>query len=189
MRLLLAVVSFFVLLGIAQAEKRVALVIGNSGYKLISPLANPRNDARLMAATLNDLGFEVVTAVDVDYRGMRKAVRNFGRTLQSSGRDAVGLVYYAGHGVQARGANYLIPLGADIQSTADLELEAPVCVKPSVPDGGSRKPAQPGHPRRMPEQSVSGKNPRGRQRACQTAGSLWITDRVCGGTGAGGFRR
>ncbi len=108
----------------AYAEKRIALVIGNSSYKSISPLTNPKNDASLMVSTLKDVGFDVVSAIDVDYRGMRQAVRKFGKLLRSSGKDAVGLLYYAGHGVQARGENYLIPLGADIQTTADLEIEA-----------------------------------------------------------------
>lgn len=124
MRVLIAALALVVSVGFAQAEKRVALVIGNSSYKLISPLANPKNDARLMAVTLEDVGFEVVTAIDVDYRGMRRAVRKFGRALQSSGKDAVGLLYYAGHGVQSGGSNYLIPLNADIQSAADLEIES-----------------------------------------------------------------
>ncbi len=106
------------------SERRVALVIGNSSYKLISPLANPKNDAILMAATLKDVGFEVVTAIDVDYRDMRQAVRKFGKALRNSGSDAVGLLYYAGHGIQAKGQNFLIPLGAQIESTADLSLEA-----------------------------------------------------------------
>lgn len=124
MRVLIATL---VLLGFtlsAHAKKRVALVIGNSSYNLISPLANPKNDAELMASTLKDVGFEVVKAIDVDYVGMRKAVQTFGRSLRRAGKDAVGLLYYAGHGVQARGANYLIPLNADIQSTADLDIAA-----------------------------------------------------------------
>ncbi len=124
MRLVITCLVLLVSMGLAQAEKRVALVIGNSNYKLISPLVNPKNDAMLMASTLKGVGFEVVTAIDVDYRAMRRAVRKFGRALRSSGKNAVGLMYYAGHGIQARGANFLVPLGADIQSTADLELEA-----------------------------------------------------------------
>ncbi len=107
----------------AHAEKRVALVIGNSSYKQISPLANPKNDAALMAATLKDVGFEVVTAIDVDVRQMGRAVRKFGKRLRRSGKDAVGLFYYAGHGIQSQGTNYLVPLGAQIEDEADLDIE------------------------------------------------------------------
>lgn len=117
-------VFWFGLAAAAHAEKRVALVIGNSAYERISPLANPKNDAELMVRSLKEVGFEVVVATDVDYRGMRRAVRDFGRTLRKAGKNAVGLFYYAGHGVQARGANYLVPIGADIQDSADLEIEA-----------------------------------------------------------------
>ncbi len=124
LRVLAIIVALSAFSTLAHAEKRVALVIGNSDYKLISPLSNPKNDAILMATTLKSVGFEVVSAIDVDYRGMRRAVRQFGRVLRRSGKDAVGLLYYAGHGIQARGANYLIPLGADIQTAADLEIEA-----------------------------------------------------------------
>ncbi len=124
MRFLITLLAILVPMEFAHAEKRVALVIGNAKYKVISPLANPKNDAILIAATLKQVGFEVVTAIDVDFRGMRRAVRTFGRSLRRSGKDAVGLLYYAGHGVQARGSNYLIPLGADIQSAADLDIEA-----------------------------------------------------------------
>ncbi len=124
LRLGLTIIVLLVSTGLVHAEKRVALVIGNSNYKLISPLANPKNDAELMSATLSDVGFDVVSAIDVDYQGMRRAVRKFGRTLRRAGKDAVGLLYFAGHGVQARGTNYLIPLGANIEDAADLELEA-----------------------------------------------------------------
>ena len=108
----------------ASAEKRVALVIGNSGYSLLSPLSNPKNDAALMAEALREVGFEVVEAADADRRGMARAIRDFGKRLRSAGPEAVGLFYYAGHGVQAQGENYLIPLDAPIADEADLEIEA-----------------------------------------------------------------
>ena len=66
----------------AQAEKRIALVIGNSGYK-DSPLTNPRNDARLMAKTLKDVGFEVKTILDGDFRAMKLALVQFGRRFHT----------------------------------------------------------------------------------------------------------
>ena len=124
MRAIVVFITLFFLTVPAHAEKRVALVIGNSSYELIAPLANPKNDAELMAATLEDVGFDVVTAIDVDVRGMGRAVRRFGKRLRRAGKDAVGLLYYAGHGVQYRGANYLIPLGAEIESSSDLDIEA-----------------------------------------------------------------
>ena len=105
------------------AQKRVALVIGNSKYTSLQSLANPGNDSQLMAQTLSKLGFDVVSASDVDFIGMRRAVKKFGRKLRSSGKDTVGLFYYAGHGVQAQGANFLVPLGAEIDDVADLEIE------------------------------------------------------------------
>ncbi len=119
-------VGLLVLTGLTPvvAQQRIALVVGNSDYKLISALDNPKKDAALMAATLEGLGFEVVLAIDVDIRGMARAVRKFGARLRAAGDDAVGLFYYAGHGVSARGANYLIPLGAEIETESDLEIEA-----------------------------------------------------------------
>jgi uncharacterized caspase-like protein len=108
----------------AGAAQRVALVVGNSDYELISPLANPANDAALMAETLRGVGFEVVEVKNADRRGMARAIRDFGKRLRGAGRDAVGLFYYAGHGVQAAGTNYLIPLGAPVETEADLEIEA-----------------------------------------------------------------
>jgi len=108
----------------AQAEERVALVIGNSSYKNIPALANPNRDAALMESTLRQVGFDVVTAIDADRRTMGRAIRNFGKALRSAGKDAVGLIYFAGHGIQARGGNYLIPIGATIEDLADLEIEA-----------------------------------------------------------------
>ncbi len=119
---IIVLVGAFVLPAVAQ--KRVALVIGNSDYRLIPTLTNPKNDAVLMAATLQRLGFEVVLATDVDVRAMSKVVRKFGKKLRAAGKDAVGLFYYAGHGVSARGSNYLIPLGAEIETESDLELES-----------------------------------------------------------------
>jgi uncharacterized caspase-like protein len=97
----------------ALAEKRIALVIGNSAYQHVAPLRNPRNDATLIAETLRGLGFGLVggrAQLDLDKRGVDAAVQDFGKLLE--GAD-VGLFYYAGHGVQVRGANYLVPIGAD----------------------------------------------------------------------------
>jgi hypothetical protein len=110
--------------GEAKAERRIALVIGNSGYSSISPLRNPKNDADLMAATLTDMGFEVLVETDVDRRDMARLILDFGHDLALAGPGAVGLFYYAGHGVQANGTNYLMPLQARVDTEADLEIEA-----------------------------------------------------------------
>ena len=101
-----------------------ALVIGNGAYGRIQPLDNPVNDATLMGETLRGLGFEVAVSTDADLRDMNAAVRSFGKRLRAAGPGAVGLFFYAGHGVQSRGRNYLIPLVAPIDVEADLEFEA-----------------------------------------------------------------
>ncbi len=106
------------------AQKRIALVIGNSNYTQLQTLTNPKNDSQLMALTLKKLGFEVISAVDADRITISRAVRKYGKALRSGGKDTVGLFYYAGHGVQARGENYLIPLGAEIEEEPDLDIEA-----------------------------------------------------------------
>ncbi len=125
---LISVIAFtallFTLIGQAQAEKRVALVIGNGNYSAVSPLANPPNDARLMTGTLRSLGFEVIERIDASQKSMKRAVRDFGKLLKSGGDDAVGLFYYAGHGVQVKGSNYIIPVDAQISSEGDVDIEA-----------------------------------------------------------------
>ncbi len=101
------------------AEQRYALVIGNGGYAT-APLANPVNDARLMADTLQRVGFQVTELLDADTSQMRRAILEFGRVL--GGPDSVGVFYYAGHGVQVDGQNFLIPLGTDVKDTAEVAL-------------------------------------------------------------------
>jgi uncharacterized caspase-like protein len=107
----------------APAEKRVALVIGNSAYKNVTPLDNPRNDARLMADTLRTLGFTVVggsAQFDLDKTQFDNAVQSFSDLIQ--GAD-VGLFYYAGHGVQVRGSNYLVPVNANPTRESDVDFQ------------------------------------------------------------------
>jgi hypothetical protein len=109
--------------GPAAAERRVALVIGNSAYQNTAQLDNPRNDARLMADTLVTLGFTLVgggAQLDLDKASLDSAVQNFGRQIQ--GTD-VTLFYYAGHGVQVNGANYLIPVDANATREADVDFQ------------------------------------------------------------------
>jgi tetratricopeptide (TPR) repeat protein len=103
---------------ITATSKRIALVIGNGAYTNAPALKNPPNDARDMAANLKTLGFEVSSGVNVSQREMKRLIREFGQKLKAGGS---GLFYYAGHGVQARGHNYIIPVDAEIQSEADVE--------------------------------------------------------------------
>ena len=104
----------------ADSRARVALVIGNSKYAE-SPLKNPVNDARAMARTLRKLGFEVEEKTDLGYIAMNKAVEGFGKKLKPGG---VGLFYYAGHGIQVGGANYLVPVDADIEDENEVRFKA-----------------------------------------------------------------
>jgi len=107
----------------ALAETRVALVVGNANYRNIPSLANPAGDARLIASTLKTLGFRLVgdgAQIDLDKTALDKAIRTFGNELQ--GAD-VGLFYYAGHGLQLRGTNYLVPVGANPIREADVDFE------------------------------------------------------------------
>ena len=104
----------------APNEQRVALVIGNSSYK-DSPLRNPVNDATDMASVLRDLGFKVMLRTDATQRQMKQALREFAQDIR---RGGVGLFYFAGHGVQSKGKNFLLPIGASIESEAELEDEA-----------------------------------------------------------------
>jgi hypothetical protein len=99
-------------------ERRTALVIGN-GYVKVSLLKNPANDATLVATILKNLGFEVLVGINKSQREMRQLIRDFGQRLRDSG--GIGLFYFAGHGVQSNGNNYLIPIDADIQNEADVE--------------------------------------------------------------------
>jgi len=98
-------------------ERRVALVIGNSAYKT-SPLRNPVNDARAISKALAATGFKVTMIEDATLTAMRRAVRAFGDELMAGG---VGLFYYAGHGMQVRGRNFLIPVNADIEREDEVE--------------------------------------------------------------------
>jgi parallel beta-helix repeat protein len=104
-------------------EARIALVIGNSSYAT-APLPNPVNDARLISAALQAQGFEVIERTDVSQKEMKRAVKEFGDRLEAARGEAVGLFYYAGHGVQVDGLNYLIPVDAEIESEGDVDIES-----------------------------------------------------------------
>ena len=118
------VVAVFVLAGTlasAHAEKRVALVIGNSAYQHTAQLKNPSNDASDMAAKLRQLGFEVIDGTNLSKAEMESRIRTFSAKLD--GAD-VGLFFYAGHGLQVDGKNFLAPVDASLKSDADIDFEA-----------------------------------------------------------------
>ncbi|NBN78106.1 caspase [Microvirga tunisiensis] len=100
--------------------KRVALVMGNGAYAHAVPLPNPANDARAMTAKLRELGFEVVAGYDLDYAAMRRTVADFAR--QARGAE-IALLFYAGHGMQVGGVNYLIPIDAKFADETALDFE------------------------------------------------------------------
>jgi uncharacterized caspase-like protein len=99
---------------------RTALVIGNANYDL-GPLKNPVNDAIDIANSLRELGFDVTLLKNAGQNKMRRAINNFGRTLRDGG---VGLFYFSGHGIQVDGKNFLIPVGASIESEDDVEIDS-----------------------------------------------------------------
>ena len=107
------------LLSAQESESRTALVIGNGDYE-ISPLQNPANDAGDMATILKDLGFEVNTIINGTHREMFTAIQDFGWKLNQYN---VGLFYYAGHGIQFEGTNFIVPIDANIQKDVDIQFE------------------------------------------------------------------
>lgn len=110
---------------ILASGPRLALIIGNSAYSSwLGELPNPANDAEAMAAALRQLGFTVSLVKNADQKSMKRAIAAFGEKLTAAGRNATGLFFYAGHGIQARGTNYLIPTNAEIRTQADVDLEA-----------------------------------------------------------------
>ncbi|RWK00567.1 caspase family protein [Mesorhizobium sp.] len=101
-----------------EAAKRVALVIGNSKYVNAVPLPNPANDAQLIASTLRNAGFEVIEGVDQDNQGMHSLISRF---TEESYNANLAVIFYAGHGMQVDGKNYLIPIDAELTSPAYLK--------------------------------------------------------------------
>ncbi len=107
----------------AHAERRVALVVGNADYRHVSKLSKPLNDANLVAKTLSELGFEILGGkahLNLEKLDFERVVQQFGSRLQ---RADVGLFYYAGHGVQIRGNNYLVPIAANPTREADADFQ------------------------------------------------------------------
>jgi hypothetical protein len=101
-------------------EQRVALVIGNSNYQNAPQLANPDNDAQSMAQFLNSAGFEVISATDLGQNDMLRVVQDFSAKVSARGPNTVAMVYYAGHGVQLAGENYLVPIDAKVSNQTEL---------------------------------------------------------------------
>src|SRR5215203_5256432 len=118
----LAAAAFCLMSGPAFAEKRVALVLGNSAYRNVAPLTNPINDSARIASTLKEAGFDVVDSRrDLSAADTRRALRDFA----DRARDAdIAVIYYAGHGVEVDGTNYLIPVDAKLERDTDVYDEA-----------------------------------------------------------------
>jgi len=108
--------------GVVLAEPRIALIVGNGDYTSVTTLDNPVSDARLMARSIEDTGFSVTLLTDADQAALNQAIAKFGRDLRAAGPEATGLFYYAGHGVQSFGSNYLLPTDAALTDAADLGL-------------------------------------------------------------------
>jgi hypothetical protein len=108
----------------ALAENRLALVIGQSAYRSVPVLPNPANDAKAVSQLLTDSGFEVSTASDLSQDQMREKVGEFAGRVAAKGPDTVALVFYAGHGLQIDGENFLVPVDIDPKREADIPLQA-----------------------------------------------------------------
>jgi hypothetical protein len=111
-----------------RSRQRTALVMGNGDYQFIPPLRNPSNDAKALSRSLKQCGFDVDTVLDADRRGMLMAMRRFHDQLKQA-PGGVGLFFYAGHGIQMDGENYLVPVNARVQQKFEVDLE---CYKMSA---------------------------------------------------------
>src|SRR5271169_4847955 len=128
MRFLIAAISaiaFLASANAAMADKRVAFVVGNGAYKNVAPLPNPAIDAKSMAKVLRNVGFDVVEGTNLTRDAMTAKLLDFGKKAQ--GAD-VALFFYAGHGIAIDGANYLLPVDADLRSEMDVKLGAAINV-------------------------------------------------------------
>lgn len=123
MKTLAALVCALALLAstmLAAAERRVALVVGNGDYTVAPKLRNPRSDAAAMIDKLRSLGFEVFDGLDADRLALGEKLKEFGRATQNAD---VALFFYAGHGIQVDGQNYLVPTDAHVQFEEEIPLE------------------------------------------------------------------
>ena len=105
---------------VADSAPRLALVIGNANYIKLGTLANPGHDAQLLAERLRQTGFEVTAVADRDLKSLSEDVEAFAQKIKAHGPATVSVLYYAGHGVESDGANYLVPVNADIKRRADI---------------------------------------------------------------------
>ncbi|MEZ5930524.1 MAG: caspase family protein [Alphaproteobacteria bacterium] len=104
----------------AAAGERLALVIGNGDYDHAAPLAHVQSDMAVMADTLRSLDFDVETLTDLDRAAMQATIEAFGRRIDQAGKETIGLMFYAGHGFQLDGSNYLLPVDAEIRDAAKV---------------------------------------------------------------------
>jgi uncharacterized caspase-like protein len=116
-----AAAATLLLCGAAHAAGKVALVIGNSVYRNVVALPNPVNDANDVAGSFERLGFKVMKVQDATYDQMRRALLDFGRAARGA---EVAIVYYAGHGIEVAGENWLVPVDAELRSDIDVEHES-----------------------------------------------------------------
>jgi TRAP-type mannitol/chloroaromatic compound transport system substrate-binding protein/uncharacterized caspase-like protein len=120
LRAVIALLVLILLPPTASAAKRVALVVGNASYTHAEELANPRNDAADISAALKRFGFQVVEGIDLDKTAFDRKIRDFAVLLQGA---EVGLFFYAGHGLQVAGQNYLVPVDAQLTTASALDFE------------------------------------------------------------------
>src|SRR5512139_208942 len=123
--ILLSLICMALTVSAAKADRRVAFVVGNGAYKNVAQLPNPPIDAKAMAATLRNVGFEVIEGSNLSRDQMTEKLLDFGRKAQGSD---VAVFYYAGHGIAVGGSNYLLPVDADIKSEMDVKLGAAINV-------------------------------------------------------------
>ena len=110
----------------SQAERRVALVVGNGAYRNVPQLPNPPRDAAAISALLRNLGFEVITGTNLNRDAMGASMSKF--ATAADGAD-VALFFYAGHGMSLEGKNYLLPIDANLKSEIDVKLGGPIDVE------------------------------------------------------------
>ena len=123
--IILSLICMALSVNAANADRRVAFVVGNGAYKNVAQLPNPPIDAKTMAATLRNVGFEVIEGTNLTRDKMTEKLLDFGKKAQ--GAD-VALFFYAGHGIAINGTNYLLPIDADIKSEMDVKLGAAINV-------------------------------------------------------------
>ena len=122
----MSVLALWIISSTAIAQPRIATVIGNGDYQQTGwQLANPANDAQLMATTLREVGFDVILHTNLDEDQMEDVFAEHADRLAAGGPDTLGLLYYAGHGVQSNGYNYLIPVDARPRTEQDVWRQAP----------------------------------------------------------------